>query len=570
MNLYNGELGDGPYMGVLAVNKNNDVVFINRVAEHLLSVVPMKLFGRPLSNIMKIPIIHEVLRSGKPCFNNRMEFDRKKLVINIVPISKEGRILGAVALLQDVKQLDHFNNEIPSLSSPELELKGIFDSYPEAVLTADLDGKILRVNAAWERLWDERCNHLVGKYLSDVIHNKNMAAYNLAKIAKEKYTLSFSFAKQGGSRLIITIAPLNESRIIVYCRDLQKLLEFNEQLQKQEIKSICQKPVTDLSVKANLVARSEQMIKVITLAEKVARVDSNVLIQGESGVGKDLIAKLIHEHSRRAGQRFIKVNCSAIPDNLLESELFGYEEGAFTGARLKGKLGLLELASGGTFFLDEIGELPLNMQAKLLQVLQDRELYRVGGTKPVRLDVRIIAATNQDLDEMVSGGTFRKDLYYRLNVVPIQIPPLRERGDEISSLASHFLGQFKEKYGLDKEISSETMEYLLKYEWPGNVRELQNVIERLVVTVEERVIQPSHLPPYIRLPLQRPNVVVQDMMKLREAVEQVEIQLLRTAFSKYQNTYKMAKVLGVNQSTVVRKMRKYCISNQEALDADQH
>lgn len=555
------------YMGVLAVNKDNNVLFINKAAEQLLSVVPMKVFGRPLADIITIPVINEVLISGKPSFNNRMGFGQKNFVINIVPISKEGRILGAVALLQDVKKLDHFNNEIPPFSSADLELKGIFDSYPEAVLIADVDGKIHRVNVAWEGLWGKNRDNLVGKYLTDIIQNKALDAHNIVRIAKEKYTLSFSFTKPDGSRLIITIAPLTGSadsnRVIVYCRDLQKLLEFNEQLQKQEIKSIFQKPLIGSSIKTNLVARSEQMIKVITLAEKVARVDSNVLIQGESGVGKDLIAKLIHEHSRRASQRFIKVNCSAIPDNLLESELFGYEEGAFTGARLKGKLGLLELAGGGTFFLDEVGELPLNMQAKLLQVIQDRELYRVGGTKPVRLDVRIIAATNQDLDEMVRRGAFRKDLYYRLHVVPIQIPALRERQDEISSFVLHFLAQFKEKYGLDKEISCEAMESLLKYEWPGNVRELQNVIERLVVTVEERVIQPSHLPSYISLPLQRPNVVVRDLMKLKDAVSQVEIQLLRKAFLKYQNTYQIAKVLGVNQSTVVRKMNKYRISNEE-------
>jgi PAS domain S-box-containing protein len=569
MDLCSDELGNRPYMGVLAVNKSNDVVYVNKVAEHLLSVAPMKFFGRPLEYIIKLPHINEVLRSGKPCFNDYVEFSNKNFMINTVPISKEGRVLGAVVLLQDVKQ-----NEMSSLSSKELDYRDILDSYPEALLIADLDGKIIRVNVAWEHLWGEKSDCLKDMYLQDIIRNKNMAPYNLVRIAKEKYNLSFSFNKQTGKRLIITIAPLNRSvganRVIVYCRDLQELLEFNEQLQKQEIKSISQEPLIGSSIKTDLVVRNEQMLQVINLAEKVAKVDSNVLIQGESGVGKDLIAKLIHEYSKRAGQRFIKVNCSAIPDNLLESELFGYEGGAFTGARFTGKLGLLELANGGSFFLDEIGEFPLNMQAKLLQALQDRELYRVGGTKPVHLDVRIIAATNQDLDEMVSEGTFRKDLYYRLNVVPIHVPPLRERQDEIPLLSSHFLEQFKAKYGLDKEISSEAMNYLINYEWPGNVRELQNVIERLVVTVEESVIQPSQLPQYIKLPYQRASVVVPDLMKLKDAVAEVELQLLQKAFSKYQNTYKIAKVLGVNQSTVVRKMQKYRIHDQEVPDANRH
>lgn len=557
MDLYNGDLEDRHYIGVLAVNKSNEVQFMNRGAENLLSVVPMRFFGRPLEKIIKLPSIYNVLNTGKPCFNTYKEFNNKKLIINIVPISKEGRVLGAVLLLQDVKQY-----EITSFNSPELDSQDIIDSYPWPVLIVDTKGKILRANVAWEQSWGEKTDYLKGKRLQDIMHNKNANASNLVRIAKEKYNISFIY-KHAGRRLIITIAPLNRAagtnRVIVYCRDLQELLEFNEQLQKHEIKSISHKPLIDSSIKNELVVHNEQMLRVVSLAEKVAKVDSNVLIQGESGVGKDLIAKLIHEHSRRAGQRFIKVNCSAIPDNLLESELFGYEGGAFTGANHKGKLGLLELANGGSFFLDEVGELPLSMQAKLLQVLQDRELYRVGGTKPVRLDIRIIAATNQNLDEMVSEGTFRKDLFYRLNVVPINIPPLRERQDEIPFLVSHFLEQYKKKYGLAKEISNETMEYLINYEWPGNVRELQNVIERLVVTVEDSVIQPSHLPQYIKLPYQRSSVVVPDLMKLKDAVAEVEIQLLQKAFSKYQNTYKIAKVLGVNQSTVVRKMQKYRI-----------
>ena len=559
MNLSNADLEDRHYIGVLAVNKSNEVQFMNRVAENLLSVVPMRFFGRSLEKIIKLPNIYQVLSTGKPSFNTYMEFNNKKLMINIIPISKEGRVLGAVLLLQDVKQY-----ETTSFNSPELESQDILDSYPGPVLIADTKGKILRANVAWEHSWGEKTDYLKGKRLQDIMHNKNVDASNLVRIVKERYNISFIY-RQAGKRLIITIAPLNRAagndRVIVYCRDLQELLEFNEQIQKHEIKSISQKPLIDASIKNELVVHNEQMLQVVSLAEKVAKVDSNVLIQGESGVGKDLIAKLIHEHSRRAGQRFIKVNCSAIPDNLLESELFGYEGGAFTGANHKGKLGLLELANGGSFFLDEVGELPLSMQAKLLQVLQDRELYRVGGTKPVRLDIRIIAATNQNLDEMVSEGTFRKDLFYRLNVVPINIPPLRERQDEIPLLVSHFLEQYKKKYGLAKKISNETMKYLINYEWPGNVRELQNVIERLVVTVEDSVIQPSHLPQYIKLPYQRTNVIVPDLMKLKEAVAEVEIQLLQKAFSKYQNTYKIAKVLGVNQSTVVRKMQKYRIQD---------
>jgi len=302
------------------------------------------------------------------------------------------------------------------------------------------------------------------------------------------------------------------------------------------------------------------MKKIIELSTRVARVDSTVLITGESGVGKEIIAKLIHRASKRSSGPLIRINCGAIPENLLESELFGYESGAFTGARKDGKPGMFELAEGGTLFLDEIGEMPFSLQVKLLRVLQEREIVRVGGTKPTKVDVRIVTATNSNLEEMVANGTFREDLYYRLNVVNIAIPPLRERVDDIPHLALHFIKKFNTKYNMNKKMTLEAIDRLCQYSWPGNVRELENLIERLVVMVREEEIGVQHLPDSLqgRTEVDKGNVVsISEIVPLKKALEEVEKQLLSKALHKYGSTRKVAKVLGINQSTVVRKANRY-------------
>ncbi len=310
-----------------------------------------------------------------------------------------------------------------------------------------------------------------------------------------------------------------------------------------------------------VVAYSVEMERVLQLAAKVAPVDSTVLIMGESGVGKEVVARFIHAQSRRASGPFVTINCGAIPPNLLESELFGYEAGAFTGARREGKPGMIEMAARGTLFLDEISELPQDLQVKLLQVIQQRRLTRVGGVKPTDVDIRIIAATNRDLPAMVRRGEFRPDLYYRLNVVPIVVPPLRERRDDVVPLVYHFLGRLNEAHGLRKTISEAAREALARYSWPGNVREVENLIERLVVTCEADEIDIGDLPQHVReggpATTASASVVVAGLMPLRKAVEEVERQLIELALAEHSSTHKVARALGVNQSTIVRKLRKY-------------
>ncbi len=260
---------------------------------------------------------------------------------------------------------------------------------------------------------------------------------------------------------------------------------------------------------------------------------------------------------------FIKVNCGAIPYALMETEILGYETGAFSGASRYGKAGVFELANGGTLFMDEIGDLLLDLQVKLLQIIQDREFRRVGGTKSIKVDVRIIAATNRDLAQMVKEGTFREDLFYRLNIVPITIPPLRERKEDIPVLSYYFLDLYTKKYNIEKELSKEVVDLLMEYSWPGNVRQLENLIERLVVTYAGKIILPEHLPDEFINHNDSNRILIKGTFSLDAALEEVERQLVRRAYEVSGSTYKVAELLGVSQPTACRKINKYIMNKRE-------
>jgi len=286
-------------------------------------------------------------------------------------------------------------------------------------------------------------------------------------------------------------------------------------------------------------------------------VESSLLISGESGVGKDLLAKMVHEASPRVETGpLVKVSCGSIPETLLESELFGYEAGAFTGARTGGKVGYFEVADKGTLFLDEIGEMPLALQIKLLTVLQDRTVVRVGGTDPIPVDIRIVAATNRDLESMVRDGRFREDLYYRLNVVPIKVPPLRERINDIPFLVAHFLGLFNNKYKRNLLLAKDAVEALCQYQWPGNVRELENLIERLVVTTQHEVVGRDHLPPHYTDKCQRRIYRSGDFPSLKAAVRDLENDLVIQAMTICRSREEAASRLGISLSSLTRRLRR--------------
>lgn len=323
------------------------------------------------------------------------------------------------------------------------------------------------------------------------------------------------------------------------------------------------KGIFEKTMMEDFVCRSKVMGQVLEEMMKVSRYDCNVIIFGDTGVGKEKAANIIQKNSTRKMQPFVKINCGAISPSLIESEFFGYEKGAFTGASAGGKKGYFELANNGVIFLDEIGELPLEMQAKLLRAIQDGEFYRVGGTSPVKTNVRIISATNKDLEKLVEEGSFRRDLYYRLNVVPIRIPSLAERTDDIPALVSHFLEKYGQKFGVKREINDNAIEYLKQQQWPGNIRELENMVQRLIISSQGEtitlmdVVKEKHGELFEYLPDEETDEVQQSEINLQKAVEEYECGLIKYAYEKYGSTRKAAKAIGISQTQMVRKKKKY-------------
>jgi transcriptional regulator with PAS, ATPase and Fis domain len=350
----------------------------------------------------------------------------------------------------------------------------------------------------------------------------------------------------------------NVRKVVINSRDTTELIQLQEALAHAHEKlHRYELEVNELRMGSASISgvtfRSTSMKEIATVAMRVAKVNTTVLITGESGVGKEVLARLIHRESPRKNNLFVKINCGAIPHDLLESELFGYQGGAFTGAQRQGKMGLFEVANNGTLFLDEIGELSLDLQVKLLQVLQDKTLVRLGSTRLIQVDVRVIAATNRDLQEMVNLRTFRSDLFYRLNVVPLHVPPLRERREDILPLVQQFLDELNTQYGLKKAFSEQALAILHDYQWPGNVRELHNMIERLVVTTPDALIRVDSLP----TSLLGFAVATDDAsVSIKTKAIQFERKLIREAVQNLGSTRAAAKYLKISQSTVVRRMKE--------------
>lgn len=466
-----------------------------------------------------------------------------------------------------VQQLHTLLTELEHCRKQVADYEAILESSFDGILITDGDGNVLKVNKAYERLTGIQIDEIMGKNMRDML-NPIYMPYSVALLVLEKKkTVSMPHFTRNGRSIMVTGSPVfNEKgeiyRVITNVRDTTELNELRQELLRAQAMEKVYRQLENDRVEGNgngLVAFSNSMKAVFALASKVSSVDATVLILGESGVGKEVIAKYIHENSPRREGPFITVNCGAIPEQLLESELFGYVAGAFTGANRTGKAGLFETASGGTLFLDEIGELPLGLQVKILRALETREIMRVGSTKPVDVDVRILAATNRDLEQMVANRRFRADLFYRLNVIRIVIPPLRERIEDIAPLSIFFLNQYNKRYHQKKKLSMEVIAELEKYPWPGNVRELKNSIEQMVVLGLDDLLQVGDLPWYHQQDRQNrvQAVQVSGIMPLKDALEETEKQLLENALKKYRTSRQISRVIGVDQSTVVRKLKKY-------------
>lgn len=462
-------------------------------------------------------------------------------------------------------QIDKLMSELEYYKQVYEELNLIVDATFDFISIADEKGVFIRISKGSDEVFHVPEDQIIGSDCYDV-EKKGIVDSSVTRMVLEtgKKTSSVQITK-GGKRFMVIGLPMfddkgNLKRIINISRDITEIEKLNKRLKETEelLDWYRHELIIEQEIEKNFIyGETSSMKKVINLVKQVSNVDAIVLLQGETGVGKSLIAKTIHQMSQRRGKPFVQINCGAIPENLLESELFGYVEGAFTGAVKGGKKGFFEIANDGTIFLDEIGEIPLYLQVKLLHALEYHEIYKIGSSHPTSFNARILAATNKDLDEMVKYGKFREDLYYRLNVLPIFIPPLRERRDDIPLIAHYFLNKYNNKYYMHKQLTTEAHRALSQYPWPGNIRELENAIERLVITCDQDIVDTYHVHNTVYGSNEKNTIEINGIMPLKQAVERVEKEILFKAMEEFKTTREVAKALEIDQSTVVKKLNKF-------------
>ncbi|WP_051276461.1 sigma-54 interaction domain-containing protein [Desulfovirgula thermocuniculi] len=428
-----------------------------------------------------------------------------------------------------------------------------------ALYCTDGEAYTLGVNKAYEELTGLRGEELCGQHMRELVEKSYFDRSVTLMVLEEGRSVTIGQKIiRTGREVLVTGNPVrdDEGKIILVVTTVKPYRPGRRQV---DLPAAAARGIEVPGV-GPVIAESEAMKQVIGRAIRAAASEATVLLYGESGVGKEVVARLIHEYSRRKTKPFVAVNAAAIPGELFEAEMFGYRPGAFTGARREGRAGLVKAAEGGTLFLDEVGEIPLWAQAKLLRLLQNKEYYPLGSSRPERADVRIVAATNQDLYRLVQEGRFRKDLYYRLNVIQIRIPPLATRKEDIMPLAEHFLGLYATRYEIPKELSGEAERELLRYHWPGNVRELQNLMERLVVLAPEKEISAATVQRELEESGEALPAAGQEdgwPQNLERAVEEFEKSLIRRALQKYPTQEEAARALGIHRSTLARKIKRY-------------
>jgi len=447
-------------------------------------------------------------------------------------------------------------NKIPS-KVLELALESSYDGLH----ILDKNGNTLYINEACVRIEGVDIEEMFSKDIRSLVEAGVYSQSVTLMVLETKESHTIRQTTKNGNEVLVTGTPIFDDdgeveMVIVNSRDVTDLNTLRRNLSASKYQ------LDDLKLEHKrfyeVIANSTQMQRILSTALYISRVDSTVLLTGESGVGKGVLARFIHDNGPRAEKPFIKVDCSSIPENLLESELFGYEKGAFTGASQSGKIGLLEMAEGGTVFLDEIGEMPMSMQPKIMRAIQDLEIQPVGSKTIKKLNVRFIAATNIDLREAIEKKEFREDLYYRLNVIPIEVPPLRERKEDIPALINQMINRVNAMYYFRKKLSSEAMSQLIQYPWPGNVRQLENTVERILVSTESDLVQVKDLPSEIvRWKPDGENSIDIYNTSYKDLLAAYDKRILQTAIEQEGSIPKAAKVLGVDATTIRRKLAKF-------------
>lgn len=557
------------FCGIVIIDMNEHFLFANNSGRSILQLCVGEKDVQ--LEFMVEEFLHELKKQVSPTRGSgryTVKLEDRSVICNITPFGVEGERMGSTFVLHESLDSRCLEQELDVTEGLLREINIFIESAHDGFLVTDNRGKIIKLNAAFSTMYHVERKDVLGRSVRELVDEGVFKNSAVLRVLESKRAATV-FTDQGDRKLIITGTPVHNSvgelvSVVANIRDMTELNRLRGQLEEQQV--IAESYYKELQTISNqniirdgFIAGSKPMIEIMDLINTISTVDSTVLITGESGVGKEVIVDRIYKTSTRRDKPFFKVNCGAIPSTLFESEMFGYEAGAFTGARSKGKMGFFELANEGTLFLDEVADLAPDGQVKLLRAIQEKEILRVGGTKAIKTDVRIIAATNKNLKELVKEEKFREDLYYRLNVIAIEVPPLRERRDDIVPLASFFLEKFNEKYDKKKELSMKLAKFLRKLYWPGNIRELENLIENLVVLIKEDTLLPEHVPErYFEEP-EINQIQVSGIIPMKDALEETERQLLTHAYQKYPTMTEMAEALGVNQSTISRKLSKYGI-----------
>ncbi|HTF99053.1 MAG TPA: sigma-54-dependent Fis family transcriptional regulator [Nitrospirota bacterium] len=559
---------DSIHDGIIAVNAAGIVTLFNKAAERITGLKRQDVVDRPAAAVIPNTRLPIVLEEGEPEINQEQNLGSAVIVTSRMPIRDEaGMIIGAVALFRDITELRMLTERITGLWNVRSLLEAVIESTADAISVADENGNNIIVNPAYTRITGLPKEAVLNKSATvDIAEGESM---HLQVLRTGKPVRNVRMKVGPAKReVIVNVAPIfvdgkiRGSAGVIH--DISEIIGLTEELAR------ARKLIRRLEARYtwdDIVGTSAALSRAKDLATRAAETPATVLLRGESGTGKELFAHAIHNASARSAGQFVRVNCAALPEQLLESELFGYEEGAFTGASKGGKRGLFEEASRGTLFLDEIGEITMPLQKKMLRVLQEKEIMKVGSTTPVPVDVRVIAATNANLEQKIKDGLFREDLYYRLNVVPIPIPPLRSIRDDIPQIARHLVVRLNQDYGRHVEgIADDAMQSLQDHHWPGNVRELENALSRAMINMKlsETIIQTVHLPLFEGSDQPRHDTALIKTRPLTQALAEAEKSTIRHALRETRgNREKAAHLLGMAVRNLYYKIKKYKIKAQD-------
>lgn len=552
---------------VIFINRQGHIVFHNESARKAVDSDKATLEGEHISTLGQG--IWEgckyVLETSQPISGKKCNLKDQLTIVNQNPIIKKGRVIGVFSIFHNFPGSHGMISELNTYKSMVKELDAIIDSIYDGLFITDGEGNTLRVNSSWEKITGLRSEDVIGKNVNALEREGYCSKSAALMVLEQKKSATIQYTMYSGKEVLSSGIPIFDENgsivmVVTNVRDLTDIRRLSKQLEKskkltEQYQKKLEKLKSQIFEHENIVADSKAMKEVLEISMRVASVDVPVLITGQTGVGKEVVAEFIHKHSKRHDTGLLlKINCGAIPENLLETELFGYEKGAFTGASDEGKPGLFETAEGGTIILDEIGEMPLNLQVKLLRTLQDFEITRVGGLKPKKINVRIIAMANRDFRRLIRDGKFREDLFFRLNVVPIYIPPLKERQDDLFYLINYFMQKFNLAYNKNVFLSRPVIDILMDYAWPGNVRELRNIIERLIVVTPHDEIVAEDLPDFL---WGESLAFLDDQSEsLKEALRRFEIKFVMEAIKKYGSINEAAARLKINNSTIYRKLKR--------------